>query len=63
MSEVRVREQMVARSLVTVIHAERPDISQCGEFDLQRQYSAPRTLQFTASDRHILWLSFYFPRI
>jgi len=51
---------MVARSLVTVIHAERPDISQRGEFDLQRQYSAPRTLQFTASTEIFFGFHFIF---
>jgi hypothetical protein len=42
------RDQMVACSSVTLIHAELPDVSQRGEFELQRQYAAPRTLRFTA---------------
>lgn len=35
-----------AYSAVTVIHAELPDTSQQGDFELQRQYQAPRTLLF-----------------
>jgi hypothetical protein len=31
---------------VTVIHAELPDIYQKGEYELQRHYAAPGTLQF-----------------
>jgi len=33
-------------SAVTVIHAELPETSQQGEFEVQRQYHAPRTLLF-----------------
>lgn len=38
--------QLAAYSAVTVIHAELPDTSQQGEFELQRQFNAPRTLLF-----------------
>jgi hypothetical protein len=34
-------------SAVTVVRAELPDTSQQGEFELQRKYEAPHTLQFT----------------
>ncbi|MGC2196790.1 MAG: hypothetical protein WA628_19100 [Terriglobales bacterium] len=36
-----------AYSAVTVVRAELPDTSQQGEFELQRKYEAPHTLQFT----------------
>jgi hypothetical protein len=35
-------------SATTLIHAELPDTSQYGEYELQRHYSAPRTLVFKA---------------
>jgi hypothetical protein len=38
---------LAAYSAVTVIHAELPDTSQQGEFELQRKFEAPHTLQFT----------------
>ena len=39
--------QLAAYSAVTLIHAELPETSQQGEFELQRKYEAPHTLQFT----------------
>lgn len=41
-------QQLAAYSAVTVIHAELPDTAQQGEFELQRHFEAPHTLQFTA---------------
>jgi hypothetical protein len=41
-------EQLSSYSAVTVIRAELPDTQQAGEYELQRQYSAPRTLAFKA---------------
>jgi hypothetical protein len=38
---------LAAYSAVTVIHAELPDTSQRGEFELQRRFEAPHSLQFT----------------
>jgi hypothetical protein len=38
---------LAAYSAVTVIRAELPDTSQQGEFELQRKFEAPHTLQFT----------------
>jgi hypothetical protein len=38
--------QLEAYSALSVIHAELPDTSQQGEFEVQRQYHAPRTLLF-----------------
>lgn len=38
---------LASYSAVTVIHAELPDTSQSGEFELQRKFEAPHTLQFT----------------
>lgn len=38
---------LVAYSAITVIHAELPDTSQEGEFELQRKFEAPHSLQFT----------------
>jgi hypothetical protein len=38
--------QLAAYSAVTVIHAELPDSSQQGEFELERKYNAPHTLLF-----------------
>ena len=39
--------QLAAYSAVTVIRAELPETSQQGEFELQRKFEAPHTLQFT----------------
>jgi hypothetical protein len=41
-------EQLSSCSDTTVIRAELPDTQQYGEYELQRQYSAPRTLAFKA---------------
>lgn len=41
-------QQLAGYSATTVIHAELPETAQQGEFEVQRHYSAPRTLQFTA---------------
>jgi hypothetical protein len=38
--------QLAAYSATTVIHAELPDSSQQGEFEVERKYSAPHTLLF-----------------
>jgi hypothetical protein len=38
---------LASYSAVTVIRAELPDTSQQGEFELQRKFEAPHTLQFT----------------
>lgn len=46
----RVAQQanaLASYSAVTVVHAELPDTSQQGEFELQRKFEAPHTLQFT----------------
>ena len=40
--------ELSAYSAVMVVRAELPDTSQQGEFELQRKYEAPHTLQFTA---------------
>lgn len=40
--------ELVSYSATTVIRAELPDSSQHGEYELQRHYSAPRTLEFKA---------------
>lgn len=42
----RQAEQLSAYSATTVIRAELPDTKQTGEYELQRQYSAPRRLAF-----------------
>ncbi len=39
--------QLSSYSALTVVHAELPDSSQQGEFELQRKYEAPHTLLFT----------------
>jgi hypothetical protein len=39
--------ELSAYSAVTVVRAELPETSQQGEFELQRKYEAPHTLQFT----------------
>jgi hypothetical protein len=41
-------EQLSSYSATTVIRADLPDTQQTGEYELQRQYSAPRTLAFKA---------------
>jgi len=41
-------QQLAAYSAVTTIRAELPDTAQQGEFELQRHFEAPHTLQFTA---------------
>jgi hypothetical protein len=38
---------LAAYSAITVIHAELPDTSQQGEFELQRKFEAPHSLQLT----------------
>lgn len=46
----RVAQQanaLASYSAVTVVRAELPDTSQQGEFELQRKFEAPHTLQFT----------------
>jgi hypothetical protein len=46
----RVAQQanaLAAYSAVTVVRAELPDTAQQGEFELQRKFQAPHTLQFT----------------
>jgi hypothetical protein len=48
--ERRTAEQaaeLAAYSAVTVIRAELPETAQQGEFELQRRFEAPHTLQFT----------------
>lgn len=48
--EHRAAEQaadLAAYSAVTVIRAELPETAQQGEFELQRRFEAPHTLQFT----------------
>lgn len=39
--------QLSAYSAVTIVRAELPDSSQQGEFELQRKFEAPHSLQFT----------------
>ena len=38
---------LASYSAITVIHAELPDTSQSGEYELQRRFEAPHTLLFT----------------
>ena len=38
---------LASYSAITVIHAELPDTSQSGEFELERKFEAPHTLLFT----------------
>lgn len=38
---------LASYSAITVIHAELPDTSQSGEYELQRKFEAPHTLLFT----------------
>ena len=45
---VRQAEELISYSARTVVHAELPDTSQSGEFELQQHYAAPRTLEFKA---------------
>ena len=40
-------QELAGYSAITVIHAQLPDTDQQGEFEVERHYSAPRTLQFT----------------
>lgn len=40
--------QLASYSATTVIRAQLPDTSQFGEYEVQRRYSAPRTLAFKA---------------
>jgi hypothetical protein len=40
--------ELVSYSATTVIRAQLPDSEQSGEYQLQRHYSAPRTLEFKA---------------
>jgi hypothetical protein len=44
---VQQANALASYSAVTVVHAELPDTSQQGEFELQRKFEAPHTLQFT----------------
>src|SRR5215469_12211363 len=39
--------ELASYSTVTVVRAELPDTSQQGEFELQRKFEAPHSLQFT----------------
>jgi hypothetical protein len=39
--------KLASYSAVTVVRAELPDSAQQGEFELQRRFEAPHTLQFT----------------
>ena len=39
--------QLAAYSAISVIHAELPETDQQGEFEVERHFSAPRTLEFT----------------
>jgi hypothetical protein len=41
-------QRLAAYSAVTTIRAELPETGQSGEYELERHYSAPRSLQFTA---------------
>lgn len=41
-------QQLAGYSAVTLIHAELPQSSQKGDYELQRRYLAPHTLEFTA---------------
>jgi hypothetical protein len=41
-------QQLAAYSAISVIHAQLPDAEQQGEYEVQRHFSAPRSLQFTA---------------
>jgi hypothetical protein len=41
-------EQLASYSATTLIRAQLPDTSQSGEYEVQRHYLAPRTLQFKA---------------
>ncbi len=38
--------ELVSYSASTLIHVELPDTSQYGDYELQRHYAAPRTLEF-----------------
>jgi hypothetical protein len=41
-------QKLAGYSAITLIHAELPQTSQKGEFELERHYAAPHTLEFTA---------------
>lgn len=41
-------QDLAAYSAITVIHAQLPETEQQGEIEVQRHFSAPHTLQFTA---------------
>jgi hypothetical protein len=41
-------QQLAAYSAVSVIHAQLPDTEQQGEYEVQRHFLAPHSLQFTA---------------
>jgi hypothetical protein len=43
----RQANDLAAYSAVTVVRAQLPDTSQQGEYELERKYEAPHTLQFT----------------
>ena len=43
----RQAAELAAYSAVTLIHAELPETAQHGEFELQRKFEAPHSLQFT----------------
>jgi hypothetical protein len=38
--------ELVSYSATTLVHVELPDTSQYGDYELQRHYAAPRTLEF-----------------
>lgn len=40
-------QELAAYSAITVIHAQLPETDQQGEFEVERHFSAPHTLQFT----------------
>jgi len=40
-------QELAAYSAVTVIHAQLPETDQQGEFEVERHFSAPHTLEFT----------------
>jgi len=44
----RQKEVLASSYSTTIVRAELPDTSQKGEFELQRHYTAPRTLEFSA---------------
>ncbi len=40
-------QELAAYSAISVIHAQLPETDQQGEFEVERRFSAPHTLQFT----------------